>query len=651
MVSAPLSTSSLSRPPYRVTRPRLHRGHFCYLRAVVQGLAPRAAWERYLPEAGAFDDAPRVHRMTAWIRAELAAAAARGGDFARARLLRLNLAPTPAPSEPTLEDFALDQGLEACSEAEQLAAYEASYGSTLARTRRRTRLLHRQLDAIRELESALVQPMSMLDGCEGWLIDSLAERLRAHGVATLADLHARVATGGAWWRGLRGIGARKAAALREFVAHHADTLGPLPAKPDAAPPSAPRAAEGGAVTGLVPLDQLIVASDLDGTAGRFRASPERCLLAATNDLQAVKAWLGAKAKGPAPAVRQGVRSEAEAAWDSARPRCTGRAYRKEVERLLLWCILERGKPLSSLTTEDATAFRDFLLAPPPAWCGGHPHPRGHPAWRPLQGPLSPRSVSYALGVLANLFGFLVDQSYVTGNPFRGVAPPGPVESGPDVGRAFTHAQWTFIQLQLAALQPGLASARLRMALPLLYDSGLRLSELVAARTADLAAVRLGRPPEPSVEGWMLRVRGKGGRVREVPVDDRWVRGALADYLMKRGLSADPRAVADVPLLAPAIPNAAPDAGIAASSFHQQLKRFLLRCAQTLEATDSGGAALLCRASCHWWRHTAISHALDSGVPLQVVRENVGHMSLSTTSRYVTVEAARRLAAMQQMWGR
>jgi len=34
---------------------------------------------------------------------------------------------------------------------------------------------------------------------------------------------------------------------------------------------------------------------------------------------------------------------------------TQRAYRKEAKRLMLWAILERGKALPSLTTEDAIA--------------------------------------------------------------------------------------------------------------------------------------------------------------------------------------------------------------------------------------------------------------------------------------------------------
>ena len=34
---------------------------------------------------------------------------------------------------------------------------------------------------------------------------------------------------------------------------------------------------------------------------------------------------------------------------------TQRTYRKEAERLILWAIVERGRALSSLTTEDAIA--------------------------------------------------------------------------------------------------------------------------------------------------------------------------------------------------------------------------------------------------------------------------------------------------------
>ncbi|MEI2769769.1 MAG: hypothetical protein V9G98_03200 [Candidatus Competibacter sp.] len=38
---------------------------------------------------------------------------------------------------------------------------------------------------------------------------------------------------------------------------------------------------------------------------------------------------------------------------------TLRNYRKEAERLLLWALLERGKPLSSLTREDCLQYEAF----------------------------------------------------------------------------------------------------------------------------------------------------------------------------------------------------------------------------------------------------------------------------------------------------
>ena len=74
---------------------------------------------------------------------------------------------------------------------------------------------------------------------------------------------------------------------------------------------------------------------LDGSDGRFRAPLHQCLLEAKNDYEAIAAWLATK-HDPNGTGRT----------------ATHRAYRKEAERLLLWAIVEHGKPLSSLTVED-----------------------------------------------------------------------------------------------------------------------------------------------------------------------------------------------------------------------------------------------------------------------------------------------------------
>jgi hypothetical protein len=69
---------------------------------------------------------------------------------------------------------------------------------------------------------------------------------------------------------------------------------------------------------------------------------------------------------------------------------TQRAYRKEAERLFLWAIVERDRALSSLTTEDAIAYRSFMRRPTPRerWVGPV-RARSSPEWRPFSGGLSP----------------------------------------------------------------------------------------------------------------------------------------------------------------------------------------------------------------------------------------------------------------------
>lgn len=42
---------------------------------------------------------------------------------------------------------------------------------------------------------------------------------------------------------------------------------------------------------------------------------------------------------------------------------TLRDYTKELERLLLWAVVVRGKPMSALLVEDCEAYKDFLSLP------------------------------------------------------------------------------------------------------------------------------------------------------------------------------------------------------------------------------------------------------------------------------------------------
>jgi site-specific recombinase XerD len=708
-------------PPKRrrrsVTRRQLHRGHFGFLRAIIQGLHARPMWDRYLPDEGeieaeaelaaaapvagddearledrtarAFASHPKVRRFTAWLRGELAAAAGRANRYGMARLVRADFRPglynpgRPGEGLPSLEDFAAEAGIDELPQTEQLEAYRARFGRALDREAKRAALMRRQLEALDWLEGQYAQPVLAADACRAWLADTLATRLEAAGVATLSDLIDRInglgnGPGHGWTRGLPGFGAGKARAIEAFLRTHAETLGKGIGAHVAVPRRQRDAHElaavvpGGSRDGaLVPLDQLVMPADLDGHAGAFRLPQARCLIGAHTDHEAVLTWLRSK-PGLPPELVARLRERRRDLGSVPGPldwlhylSNTQRAYRKEAERFLLWALLARRKPLSSMDTDDCLAYRDFLAAPPAHWCAPRSRERWSPLWRPFEGPLNPHAQSYAVGVLASLYRYLNDKNYLAGNPWLGIHVPKRARPEPAVGRSLTVDQWAFVTGCLTRLAPTSANQRLRVALPLLYATGLRLSEVVSATTDDLEWVSLpGADGGDREEGWWLTVLGKGNKLRRVPLPDAAI-DALGRYLVARGFAADPaanRLAGGVALLGHATDQAerAPwarrdtasaDAGLAATTLYRQIKRFFQACAAELAPDDARGADHLAAASTHWMRHTHISHALAAGAPLEAVKQNAGHASLNTTTRYVTTEDAKRMVAMKKFWAR
>ena len=431
-------------------------------------------------------------------------------------------------------------------------------------------------------------------------------------------------------------------------------------------------------TAIRPLEKFIVPAELDGSRGLYRRPQAQCLLKATNDYQAILAWLRSK-HGLTPDQKAHLKArrrqrdvmgtggiEQGLDWLQALSN-TQRAYRKEAERFLLWAITHRGKALSSMNNEDCTLYRDFLADPLPRsrWCGDRGRERWSPMWRPFEGPLSASTQRHAVTILKNLYGFLVDQNYLMGNPWSAVGVPR--TSGPKVnaGRSFSLAQWDFIEGQLKMLPATSANQRLTFGLHLLYATGLRLSEVVAATVDALQWVEYpadASDDEP-MEGWLLRVIGKGQKEREVPLPADVV-AELGRYLVSRGLDADPEDIgnlgacllgkaSDAAQRAPGLSAGQvtdPRQGIAATTFYDQIKAFFADCASVLRGQgDAKGAERFERGSTHWMRHSHASHAIASGMPIEIAQQNLGHASLATTTIYVTTEKRRRMKAVEAFW--
>ncbi len=679
---------------------KIHVGHFAFMRSVVQGLDSRESWERYLHVEGEATDQRVVRATIAWIRDEFAAAAKREDRPGTARLLRIDATriADPAFELPTLEAFSEAEGLEDESQAEQTAAYEAQYGKATQRLRRRARIIKRQLDALRWLEGLIAQAPRAGDSVAVWLNPTLAGHLEAADIFTLAQLVEHInGVGIRWYASVKALGANKALRIVEWLREQASAsldshelrLGNHVALPRSKLFRHELNAIVAPSTDIRPLEKFVVPSELDGTHGLYRRPQSQCLLKASNDYQAILVWLKSK-HGLTPDQKTQLQSrrrqrdngvEQGLDWLNALSH-TQRAYRKEAERFLLWAITHKGKALSSMSNEDCIEYRDFLTDPQPRsrWCGERGRERWSPLWRPFEGPLSPSAQRHAVTILKNLYGFLVDQNYLMGNPWSAVSVPRSAAPKVNTGRSFSLAQWQFIERQLALLTACSTNSRLKFGLHLLYATGLRLSEVVAATVDDLQWVEYPADSHDSepLQGWMLRVIGKGQREREVPVP-LVVINELADYLKSRGLDPDPENIgnqgahllgkaSDADTRAPGLRTGAafdPREGIAATTFYDQLKAFFADCADVLrrqgvqgslegqgsEKVDANGAERFRQASTHWMRHSHASHAIASGMPIEIAQQNLGHASLATTTVYVTTEKRRRMQAVEAFWKR
>ena len=504
-------------------------------------------------------------------------------------------------------------------------------------------------------------------------------RLTAVGASTLSALCAHIGLHGhGWFRPVRGLGATRAAAVLAWLAPLAKGWGtPLP---DAAlqPPQRRGVLRQATLRGeaqtprfaLVPLEQLVVPPMLAGgtvAPGRF-ASRLPNDLAATNDLEAILAWLATHATTPA----------------------THRAYRKEVERFYLWCLLVQRRALSSIDADDCQGYRRFLADVPADWCQPLALPRQDPAWRPFRRPLQASSQRYALVVVQALFDGLRTAHWLVANPMAAVRKAAPLPVPPlDTSRSFNDTEWVFVLSRLTHLEAaalarptrseltaprGAEQRRLRLVLELLCSTGLRLAELAAASTADLSAVAahgLGkRQPrtQADTQNCVLAVVGQAGKQRLVPVD-----GMVLGLL--RAHHADAAALGPLPSPAPLVctlkrdvsrwvasdgefsgPSTGTSAGVqlragcvsahralGASGVYKTLKRFFTHIAHDAHAVDGLSATHIQAASTHWLRHTFGRQAASAGVPLQVLQQAFGHASPNTTAAYLAGSATAQMA--------
>ncbi|HKK27802.1 MAG TPA: site-specific tyrosine recombinase, partial [Gemmatimonadota bacterium] len=218
--------------------------------------------------------------------------------------------------------------------------------------------------------------------------------------------------------------------------------------------------------------------------------------------------------------------------------------------------------------------------------------------------LAPSTVARKLSSLRGYFGFLVAEGHRDSDPTERLESPSPGRPLPDV---LTYDEVCRI-LEAVPIEHPLAF-RDRAMLETLYGAGLRVSELVGLELHDLM-------PEEE----LVRVRGKGSKVRLVPLGSRAI-DAVLRYLRETRPRLD----------------GGEGEGVVFLNHHG---RPLTRVgAWKIVRRHVGGAGIRREVSPHTFRHSFATHLLEGGADLAAVQEMLGHADISTTQIYTHVDRA------------
>jgi integrase/recombinase XerC len=221
-----------------------------------------------------------------------------------------------------------------------------------------------------------------------------------------------------------------------------------------------------------------------------------------------------------------------------------------------------------------------------------------------------RSLARVLSALRSFFSFLEREGVVATEALNAIRTPKLARSLPKA-LTVTEAKRAISTTAAMEEEPWIA-ARDMAVLSLCYGAGLRISEALAVTYADL-------------EGSALRVVGKGGKVRLVPLIEA-VRQAIEHYVALSPF----KSWQEEPLFRGA------KGGVLSPRLIQ------LRVAQL-----RGALGLPPSATPHALRHSFATHLLGAGGDLRAIQELLGHASLSTTQIYTAVDTERLLESYRK----
>jgi len=217
-------------------------------------------------------------------------------------------------------------------------------------------------------------------------------------------------------------------------------------------------------------------------------------------------------------------------------------------------------------------------------------------------PLTARSSARHLSAIRRFHAFLRDERVLPNDPADGFDSPRMLRGLPHV---LSYAE---IERMLAAADSATPEgSRDAAIIELFYSCGLRITELATVPMRDV-----------SLEEGTVRVRGKGSKVRVVPLGAR----AIDRIRVWLGVRAGITALHDTVFIG------AKGRRLSRTSIWQIVKR----CARAGNVAQN--------VTPHMLRHSFATHLLDNGADLRAVQELLGHSDIATTQIYTHVSTER-----------
>ena len=229
-----------------------------------------------------------------------------------------------------------------------------------------------------------------------------------------------------------------------------------------------------------------------------------------------------------------------------------------------------------------------------------------------EGGLSPRSINRKLSTLRSFYAHGRRVGVFGSNPATGVRALKVSKRLP----SFVEKDQMEALFSRVAFPEGLRGDTERLMLELLYQTGVRVSELLSIRPADV-----------NTAGRSLKVLGKGGKERIIPLDDRMVE-RIAGYLNRKS----------------------GEAGLPTEGFLMESpsgRRMQSRQAYEVVRRYLSMVTTAERKGPHVLRHSFATHLTDGGAELNAVKELLGHSSLAATQVYTHNSIGRLLEAYRK----